>query len=130
MAVVFISPKKKQRKFFGLAVAVFLMFLAGLALLILLSRPKTPAPELVFNKPKVSLNLEIFGSEQFKNLDPFTEIKIQFAYTGTNKDNQVVSGVIDAGSEEEAEQILRDRGFIAVELESAQIGRENPFIPY
>jgi len=130
MAVVFISPKKRQRKFFGLAIIIFLLVLAGVALLILLSRPKTPAQELVFHKPKVNLSMEIFDSDRFKNLQLFTEMKIQFAYIGTTQENQVVSGVVDAVSKEEAEGILRDRGFIAVKAEMVKTGRENPFTPY
>lgn len=130
MAVVFISPKKKQRRFFMAALTVFLFLLAAIAFLVLLSQPKSPPPEVVFNKPKVNLDTKVFESEQFKSLQLFAELKMQFAYTAVTSENRNTSGIIFAVSEDEAREKLEDSGMTVISIEQYIMGRENPFIPY
>lgn len=130
MAVVFISPKQRQRMFFmGIAV-IFLLFLLVVSLGVFLSKPNEVLPELVFNKPKVNINMDVFDSEQFKNLQPFIEMKTQYSYKARTRNNKLQSGFISAVSIEQAKDILEGMGLTVLELEEAEIGRENPFTPY
>ncbi len=130
MAVVFISPKLRQKNFFLGITVVFLAFLAFVALSVFLSQPKQIPPELVFNKPKININTEIFASEQFKGLQLFFEMKMQFEYVAKTEDNKSVDGFVTAVSKEEAKDILEEAGLFVTELKQVEIGRENPFTPY
>lgn len=130
MAVVFISPKQRQKTFFLGIAAIFVLFLIGFAFTVFFSQPERVAPELVFHKPKISIDMRIFDSEQFLNLQPFSEMKIQFAYEASTKENGRITGFVSAVSIDEARKILTEAGMNVVKLEQAKIGRENPFIPY
>lgn len=130
MAVVFISPKKRQQMFFIGITAIFLLILVFIAFLVFLSQPHPVAPELVFNKPKVNINFDVLDSEQFKNLLPYAEMETQFAYTATTKDGKSVEGLVSAVSVEEAKKNLEDIDLTVVEIKEVEIGRENPFSPY
>ena len=130
MAVVFISPKQRQKTFFlGIAI-ILLLFLLSVAFGVLFSGPKQVPPELVFNKPKVNIDTEIFDSEQFKNLQPFTQIPLQFKYKAATSQGKPAEGLISATSIEEARKTLEEMNFVAIELKEVDIGRENPFTPY
>lgn len=106
------------------------LFLAGIAFWVLLSQPKPPPAELVFNKPKISINMDVFDSEEFKNLQPFTELRMQFQYKANTTEGEQVSGFVQAVSAKEAREILAEAGMVVLELEESGIGRENPFTPY
>ena len=129
MAVVFISPKQRQKMFFMGITAMFLLFLIIISLGVFLSGPKEVPQVLVFNKPKVSIDMSIFDSAQFKDLQPFIPMEIQFSYKATSVGRPVV-GFISAISQEKAIEILEDRGLTVTEIREAEIGRENPFTPY
>lgn len=130
MAVVFISPKQRQKMFFMGITAMFLLFLIIVFLGVFLSGPKEVPQVLVFNKPKVSIDMAIFDSAQFKELQPFIPMEIQFAYKATTKDKKAVMGFISSISEEKAIEVLKDKGLTVTEIKEAEIGRENPFTPY
>jgi len=85
MAVVFISPKKRQRMFFAGITATFLVILAFISFLVFMAQPSPVSPEFVFNKPKFNINFNIFDSEEFKGLLPFNEMQRQFVYTAENE---------------------------------------------
>jgi hypothetical protein len=130
MAVVFISPKSRQKMFLmGIAI-IFLLFLLVVFFGVFLSQPKEVSPALVFNKPKVSIDMSVFDSEQFKSLESFTEMEIQYSYTAITKDKKQESGFISATSEDEARIILTAMGLTVTNIEEAEIGRDNPFSPY
>ena len=129
MAVVFIAPKQRQKMFFlGITIGVG-VFLLIIAILVLFSQPKQVASELVFNKPKVNINFEIFNSSQFKNLEPFSEMEIQFYYKA-RKEGEEIEGYIASISIEEARKMLEDMDYSIIQLKEAEIGRENPFESY
>ncbi|MDP3882556.1 MAG: hypothetical protein Q8Q48_00685 [Candidatus Staskawiczbacteria bacterium] len=130
MAVVFISPKQRQKTFFLGITIIFLLFLAVVASVVFLSQPKTVARELVFNKPKVNVDISVFDSDQFKNLQLFTEMQMQFKYSATTKENKTVTGLVSALSKEDAIKVLTDAGLMVLRVEENEIGRENPFTPY
>ena len=71
MAVVFISPKKKQKGFFmGITISLAL-FLSVISFWVFLAQPSVQEQKTTLNKPKVNVNLAILDSEQFKNLENF-----------------------------------------------------------
>lgn len=129
MAVVFISPKSRQKVFFMGITIILLLFLGSVSLMVFFSKPQEKAQPLVFNKPKVNINLTVLDLEQFKNLQPFTEMEIQFAYNAL-KDNKPVKGFISAISEDQARETLTRMGFVVTQIKEAEIGRDNPFTPY
>ena len=110
MAVVFISPKRRQKMFFLVITVVFLLFLVVVSLAVFLSGPKEISPVLVFNKPKVNIDMSIFDSGQFKNLQAFPEMETQYSYKATNKNNKVESGFISAVSIDQARTNLEGNG--------------------
>lgn len=130
MAVVFISPKQRQNMFFAGITAIFLLLVLVISFLVFLSRPKAVPPELVFNKPKVDVNIKIFETEQFKNLQTFSGLQIQYTYKATTAANKSQQGTISAVSQQEALITLTNMGLTVTELKEMQIGRENPFEPY
>ncbi|HCC60062.1 MAG: hypothetical protein A2402_01345 [Candidatus Staskawiczbacteria bacterium RIFOXYC1_FULL_37_43] len=130
MAVVFISPKKRQRMFFAGITATFLVILAFISFLVFMAQPSPVSPEFVFNKPKFNINFNIFDSEEFKGLLPFNEMQRQFVYTAENESGNLEEGVISAVSAQEAKKVLEAMGFEIKTIEEAEAGRENPFTPY
>jgi predicted tellurium resistance membrane protein TerC len=130
MAVVFISPKQRQRVFFMGITIMFLLFLLVISLGVFLSKPKEVSPVLVFNKPKVNIDMSIFDSDQFKGLQLFTEMKTQYSYKALTKNNKTETGFISAASIDEAKTLLENMGLRVSEVKEIEIGRNNPFAPY
>lgn len=95
-----------------------------------MSKPKEAQTSLVFNKPKINVDMKIFDSEQFKSLQPFGEIELQFSYIAAAEKQKPVTGFISAASLEQARLILADMGLKITEIKEVGIGRENPFTPY
>jgi len=130
MAIVFISPKERQKMFFtGITVLVLLIMLI-FSLVVLLARPNPVPQELVFNRPKTDINLQVLDSDQIKNLEPPIQQDLQFKYTATTDKGVKTSGVVTAVSEQEAREMLAGLEMTDIILEEAKIGRDNPFIPY
>ena len=115
--------------FTGITLA-FLIFLAVVALLVLLASPAQVAPEMVFNKPKVNIDFTVFDSNQFQNLETFDKLETQFSYKAVTKDGKKAEGLISAASMAEARQKLEDDGMSINSIEEVTIGRDNPFTPY
>ena len=115
--------------FLGITV-IFLLFLIIISLGVFLSKPKEVSSALVFNKPKVNIDMRIFDSDQFKNLQLFTEMKTQYSYKGVTQKNKVETGFISAVSIEEARTLLESKGLTISEIKELEIGRVNPFTPY
>lgn len=130
MAVVFISPKQRQKVFFLGITVIFLLFLVFISLVVFFSKPKQASTVLVFNKAKVSIDMAIFDLDQFKNLQPFTEMQTQFVYNAVTKDKKPVTGFITAASINDAQKVLESMGMTSIDLKEAEIGRDNPFEPY
>ena len=130
MAVVFISPKQRQKMFFLGITVMFLLLLAVISLVVLLASPKEVPPVLVFNKPKVNIDMSVFDSGQFKNLQPFPEMEKQYTYVAVAKDGQTRTGLISAVSADQAKAVLTNIGLTVSDIKEAGIGRQNPFIPY
>lgn len=130
MAVVFISPKQRQKVFLMGITLTFLLILIFISLAVFLSGPKYVPPAMVFNKPKVDVNTKIFETDQFKDLQPFIEIETQYSYKAITKSQKLQTGFISATSEEQAKTILKSMGLTVSEVKEVQLGRDNPFTPY
>lgn len=130
MAVVFISPKKRQRVFFMGITIIFLLVLVVISFGVFLAKPKEVPSVLVFNKPKVSIDMAIFDSDQFKNLQSVPIMEPQYSYIATTRNNKKVTGFVTAPSLEQAETTLEGRGLNVSELKEIEAGRDNPFTPY
>jgi hypothetical protein len=130
VAVVFISPKRRQGIFFVGITLVLLVFLIIIFFGVFLAEPTEVSPVLVFNKPKVNIDMTVFDSDQFKNLQAFPEMQTQYSYTAVTKDNKPQTGLISAVSMEQARTILQGIGLNVSSIKEAQTGRDNPFISY
>jgi predicted tellurium resistance membrane protein TerC len=130
MAVVFISPKQKQKVFFTGITLALLLFLAIAYVGIFLSKPKTTSSAPAISSSGIVVDTSIFSSSQFKQLVPFTDLEMQYSYKATTKGNQVETGFISAISENQARDTLTSEGLTVVTITEAQVGRDNPFEPY
>ena len=111
---------------------ILILFLVFVSFGVFLPKPtgNAPSAQLVFNKPNVNIDMNIFNTDEFKNLQPFAKMKIQYSYKATTKDNQQKTGFISATSIDEARKFLQDMGLTVVELQEIEVGRSNPFTPY
>lgn len=109
---------------------IFLLFFVVISFVVFLAQPKAVAPELVFNRPKVNIDMAVFDSDQFKNLQAFTQMETQYSYTAVTKNNKQQTGFISAVSADQARAILIGMGLAVTDLKEAEIGRDNPFSPY
>lgn len=131
MAIVFVSPRQRQKMFLMIITAVFLLIFVVIGLSIFLAKPKeVPQAQLVFNKPKVNVDFKVLDSEQFKALEPFVQMQNQYSYKATTKSGRVIEGKVFAISIDEAENILKGFNLNIVSVEEVKPGRENPFTPY
>lgn len=116
--------------FFTGIIVLFSLFLLVISLLVFLAKPKPVAEQLVFNRPKIDINLQVLESEQVKNLKPVMQMDLQFKYTAISDKGANISGIITAVSKEEAQKILLGMKLSIASLEEAKLGRENPFTPF
>ena len=130
MAVVFISPKRRQRMFFTAITVLFLLLLGFISLGVFVAGPQNSLAIPSFNKPKVNIDMSIFNSAQFKQLQPFVVLQTQYSYTALTAENQQTSGVIYADSGDQATTILESTGLKVISIVPVEIGRDNPFTPY
>jgi hypothetical protein len=130
MAVIFISPKKRQKLFLLIIVALFLLLVSVVFLLVFLSKPQERNEMFVFNSSKVYIDMNVFDSEQLKNMEPVNPMEKEFSYTVVSKDGKQKTGFITAPSAEEVEKFLKAQNYKVGNIVEVQLGRENPFTPY
>jgi hypothetical protein len=131
MAVVFISPKQRQRMFITGIAAIFGLIVVIIAAIVFFSQPGAVAPELVFNKPKVTIDFSVLDSEQFDKLNEFKQMENRYTYEATVLEtNEKVTGFTTAASYEDAKKKVEDMGYRVDKLEEVDVGRPNPFEPY
>ncbi len=130
MAIVFISPKQRQKTIIFGIIGLVSLILIIIGLGVFLKKPKTIPPERVFKAPKIGINFKILESDQLKNLEAFEKLKKEFNYQGKTEEGKIESGEISAVSQEEAFKSLKELGFSDIVVEEIEIGRENPFVPY
>lgn len=131
MAIVFISPKKRQGAFLRMIILAFVICMGIIFFIVFFAQPQSSKNVSVeFNKPKVTVDTKVFDSEQFRDLQPFSQMQVQFQYSGFDKKRKSVKGFIAAVSLDEARKILEATGITIVQIKEAEIGRDNPFVPY
>jgi len=130
MAVVFVSSKQKIKVFLVGIIVLLLLFLAGVSLFVFLSKPKEISPEMVFYKPPVNVNIKIFDSDEFKNLQSFSNIGTLYSYIAINRNRKIETGFVVADSLEQATTNLESRGLTISEIKEIEPGRDNPFRSY
>jgi hypothetical protein len=130
MAVVFISPKKRQQTFFVVGGIGVLLFVGLITLLVFAWGPSSASLVGQYNKPKVVVNLGLLDQTEVKNLTYFDMIPLQFSYTAQTKAGKKVTGLISSDSQEDAQAALVKGGLQVGQLTEIEPGRSNPFIPY
>ncbi|MDO8486354.1 MAG: hypothetical protein Q7S77_01490 [Candidatus Staskawiczbacteria bacterium] len=130
MAIVFVSPKQRQKMFFLGITILFLLALLIVGTVVFFSKPEPALTEQVFVKPKIKIDLGILDLEQVKGSSLMEKIQKEFVYEALTDKNEKKSGSIFAASIEEARKKLQEEKLIEVSLEEVLIGRENPFAPY
>lgn len=131
MAIVFVSPKERQKMFFVGITVLFLLVLFVIGMIVFFSKPKSIPEDQVFIKPDIKINFEVLDLEQVKESLPMGKAQKEFAYQSVTDKGKQKSGSIFAVSIEEARKILEDSGLLSITLEEKfPVGRENPFIPY
>lgn len=101
-----------------------------ISLSVFFAKPKEVQPGFSFNKPKVSINLDALNSNEIKNLEPFPEMEIEFAYEALTPERKKIEGSIWAVSKEEAIKLLQESKLSVSKIEEIGMGRDNPFESY
>jgi hypothetical protein len=130
MAIVFVSPKKKQILFFSLIAGFFLLLLLTIILFVFLMKPEPIPAEKVFKKPNINIDFSILDSEQLKNLNQLDPIEYVFTYNAMSELGKTVSGRITAVSDVAAIKKLEEIKLSSIEVKRESLGRENPFNIY
>lgn len=134
MAIVFISPKAKQRTFLKAIITV-----AGLSLVIfflvvlmiwLVNKNKNIAQDGFSGPPNITINFNVIDSDQVKNLEPFTSLETEFTYLVQDQTGKQVQGNISAPSKEAAQKLLEDSGMKIISIKETIIGNNQPFASY
>lgn len=134
MAIVFISPQKKQRMFFITIATLFVMVLFILSLITFIPKIEDKLKNIpengALNIPDVKINFGTVDSEKVRNMELIREVEREFNYTVQGKDGKQISGRILAPDANGAQKSLEIMGFKILTIEEAVAGRSNPFAPY
>lgn len=135
MAIVFISPKKRQKKFFWLlsitvllaiftvSSIIFLPEIGSMFNIVIVDQPILQGPDIV-------IQMHVLDTEQVRSLEPFEQLKIEFSYTAKNAEEKEAAGTIMAFDREHAAMLLTSMGLSSLNLTEIRMGRNEPFIPY
>ncbi len=134
MAIVFISPKQKQKTVIKIILILLVLLLVIGSLVILIPKFLNATPsakvKVSFSKPDVIINLDILNSEKVKNLNLFSNLETEFVYVVKNQQGKLVTGNILALTPFDAQNLLEESGFKVVSLKEVNIGRSEPFTSY
>ncbi len=130
MAIVFVSPKQRQKMFLISIVAGLVIFLLLVTLIVFLARPRAVAKIELYQTPNITIDFSIFDQEQLKSSDILGKIPVEFTYTAKTKLGFETKGTIIAPTEEEATKMLTEKEFFDIALSGPLVGRENPFVSY
>jgi hypothetical protein len=134
MAIVFISPKKKQSIFFtGIALSLVVFF--GIVSVIiffpqLINIHQSAAIPSATIRPDIAVNLSIIDSDSVKNLQPFLNLETEYTYVVQDKNGKQTTGNISAATTQDAQKMLEAAGFKVSSLTEMGVGRTNPFVSY
>ena len=134
MAIVLISPKKRQRTFFWGLISLATVVLIAVASFIFVPSLKNITIKIpdsqTYVTPDIKLNLSIIDSQQVKNLQLFEDIETEFSYTAQDNNGKQAVGKISAMDKDAARKSLEQMGFTIVSLQETNAGRSDPFVPY
>ena len=130
MAIVFVSPKQRQKVFFAGITILFLLILLVIGTVVFFSKPKPAPSEQVFVKPDIKIDFAVLDFEQVKKSSLMERVQKEFVYSAITDKGGQKSGNIFAATMEDAQKTLEGTGLVSVVLEEVSIGRENPFTPY
>lgn len=134
MAIIFISPKKKQRTFFIIITVILALALFTIGVMALLPefnrRLAKTDNGYVISIPEVMINFNLLDSERVKAMASFQPLLLEYRYVAANSALQKQEGVIFASSQEEAESLLKQQGLKVELLEEKNVGRSEPFVSY
>ncbi len=134
MAIIFTSPKKKQRIFFRatLALLILLLFIVSFVLFSPMFENKLQnfPGEAAYAKPEIKIDFNIMDSDKVKNLEPFESVTIDFDYTAQDKNGKQFGGQVSAFSKDAAKNFLEQQGLNIISLAEVKLGRAEPFAPY
>ncbi len=134
MAIVFISPQKKRRKFvLAIGLVVFLAIIA-VPVAVFFEDAKSfligaPLKQNI-SAQEVKINLKAINSKELENLKLFEELKTEFFYTAKNQQAEQISGSIFAVSKKSVIEQLNEIDLEVLEINQANAGRQEPFSPY
>ena len=114
MAIVFVSPKQRQKMFFLGITILFLLVLSIIGTIVFFSKPEPTSIEQVFIKPKIKINFEVLDLEQVKGSLLMGRIEKEFSYQAVTDKGEEKTGSIFAATMEEAKKILEESGLISV----------------
>jgi hypothetical protein len=133
MAIIFISPKAKQKSFLKMfiigstAVVIILVLMAAILWLININQGMVSANPV---SPDLSVNLKVLDSDTVKNLQSFADLEVQFSYVVHDKDDKQIEGTISAINQSTAKSLLEASGFKVLILKEVVQGRSEPFTAY
>lgn len=132
MAIVFVSPAKKQKVLFWIIGFVLVAVLVAGSVIALLPEIKNQltiveVPALPPG-PDISLNFAVVDSNEVKNLESFAALQIEFDYSAIDQSGSMVAGKIVAPSKENATTLLEEMGLKEVKLREIDAGRIDPFV--
>lgn len=134
MAIVFISPQKKQRMFFITIATLFVLILFILSLITFIPKIEDKFKNIPENGDMsisdIKINFGMVDSEKVKKMELISEVGKEFNYTAQGRDNKKVAGKISATDVNSAQKTLETMGFKVLTIEETAIGRSNPFFPY
>ena len=130
MAIVFVSPKQKQRLFLAGIIALFVLVLISIAFFVFLSKPASTILQQSFKKTEIKINFEVLDSDKVKYLSVVEKMELQFTYTAVGPDDKPVVGKILAVSEEKALEDLRNMKLTNIVITASSPGRVDPFASY
>ncbi|MDO8530203.1 MAG: hypothetical protein Q7S10_02245 [bacterium] len=135
MAIIFVSPKRKQKAFTWSITAALILFLFIISLMIFPPQFKNKLLNISSQEgavviPTVKIDFTTINSERVQGLEPFELVETEFDYIGEDQAGQKISGKISAQSLQLAKEALEATGLKVLSLTEANIGRNEPFIPY
>lgn len=137
MAIVFVSPKKKQKIFFTITALIMTLFLVGVSLIALLPEFKEGLAIIPINietgyitVPEVKINFNVVDSDSVRKLEPFVILEPEFSYVAQDSTGKQLTGMLLASSQNQAETILKGMGLTIIEIREVNAGKQEPFIPY
>ena len=133
MAIVFVSPKKRQRIFIAAVAAALVFVLAVIVFTTFIPEITKKFGDIPVNGsknvPEIKINFEVVDSDAVANLEPTRAIAKELPYSAKDSKGKQITGVISADSEIAAKKLLEERGFVDIVISKIKTGRSNPFAP-